>query len=123
MKHEDRIISVLFERAREEAPKVSFEHIAEGLTQHLFATPSTTTGISSRIKQFLIQNMGLNSIILVIGAGLVYYSITEFNPKPESSGLALTEDSLKTASSILPIVPPLPTAKTVPSPAPALTNS
>ncbi len=123
MKKEDRIISTLFEAARTEAPKVSFEQMAQHLGQQASISPPDAAGLSTNVKQFLLKNIGLNTIILVVGAGLVYYGLRPSNPTSESSAisqLALAEDSIPSASPILPIEPSLIQTQQATLPSPSL---
>lgn len=107
MKKEDRIISSLFEDARNEAPQVSFEQMAQRLAEQASVPPpAEPTGLSSAVRQLLLKNIGLNSIILVVGAGLVYYGLRPSTPTPELSSVTETvvaEDSIPSALPILPI--------------------
>lgn len=106
MKKEDRIISSLFEDARNEVPKVSFEQMAQHLAEQVPVPPTEPTGLSATIKQLLLNNIGLNGIILVVGAGLVYYGLKPSTPTPELSSVTETvvaEDSIPSALPILPI--------------------
>lgn len=123
MKKEDRIISSLFEEARQEAPKVSFEQMAQHLGQQAPVPPAEPTSLSSAVKQLLLKNIGLNSIILVVGAGLVYYGLTPSTSTPETSALSqveVAEDSLPSASPILPIAQPLIQTQKAALPSPSL---
>jgi len=126
MKKEDRIISSLFEDARAEAPKVSFEQMAQQFTQQPPIPPTEPTGMSAHIKHLLLKNIGLNSIILVVGAGLVYYGLKQPTPTPELAAIhspRLVADSTPSVPSILPIAQPLKEAKAVTLPSPTLPNT
>lgn len=125
MKQEDRIIANLFEEAQKEAPEMSFEQMAQRFLQHAPVVVPETMGINTKIKQLLLQNIGFNSIVLVVGAGLVYYSLRQPNSTPEpsaKSSTTMTEDRLPSASPILPIVPAQPAGTAVASPSPSLLN-
>lgn len=125
MKKEDQIISSLFEAARTEAPKVSFEQMAQQLNQQPPVPPTEPAGIGANIKHLLLKNIGLNSIILVVGAGLVYYGLKQPTPTPELAaipGPLMVADSIPSAPSILPIAQPLKEAKAETSPSPILSS-
>lgn len=123
MKKEDRIISSLFEEARTEVPKVSFEQMAQRLEQQGSVPPTEPTSLSTTVKQLLLKNIGLNSIILVVGAGLAYYGLRPSIPTPELSAISqetVAEDSLPSASPILPIEPSLIQTQQAALPSPSL---
>lgn len=124
MKKEDRIISSLFEDARNEAPKVSFEQMAQHLAEQVPVLPlAEPTGLSATVKQLLLKNIGLNSIILVVGAGLAYYGLKPSTPTPELSSVTknvLAEDSIPPALPILPIEQSLIQTQKVALPSPPL---
>lgn len=123
MKKEDRIISSLFEDARNEAPKVSFEQMAQRLAEQVPVPPAEPTGLSTVVKHFLLKNIGLNSIILVLGAGLVYYGLRPSTPTPELTSVsenAVTEDSIPSSLPILPIEQSLIQTQKAALPTPAL---
>lgn len=126
MKKEDRIISSLFEDARNEAPKVSFEQMAQHLAEQVpVPPPSEPTGLSAAVKQLLLKNIGLNSIILVVGAGLVYYGLRPSTPTPELTSVTqieVAEDSIPSALPILPIEQLIQTQKAA-LPSPSLLSS
>ena len=127
MKKEDRIISSLFEDARNETPKVSFEQMAQRLAEQVPVPPPVEpTGLSAAVKQLLLKNIGLNSIILVVGVGLVYYGLRPSTPTPELSATSqeiVAEDSLSSASPILPIEQSLIQTQAVAVPSPPLLSS
>ena len=126
MKKEDRIISSLFEEARTEVPKVSFEEMAQRFVQQLPVSPAKPAGLSTTLKQLLLKHIGLNTIILVIGAGLVYQGLKPSTPTPEIVAIppvVMAEDSVPSASPILPIAQPLIQTPKTASPSPTLLSA
>lgn len=58
--NEDNVLEELFESARNEGPRMSFEEVAEGL-----AVGISAIGIAYLIRDFLINKISLNSIIMI----------------------------------------------------------
>lgn len=75
MKKEERIISSMFEAAREEAPQVSFENMAKQFSKQVPTTTGAEQGGIGGIKNLLMQHISLNSILLFSVGSLALLSI------------------------------------------------
>lgn len=75
MKKEERIISSMFEAAREEAPQVSFEDMAQQFSKQVPTTTGAEQGAMGGIKNLLMQHISLNSILLFSVGSLALLSI------------------------------------------------
>jgi len=76
MKQEERIISSMFEAAREEAPQVSFEEMAEQFSKRVPVAAGAEQGGMGAIKSLLLKHISLNSLLLFSLGSLALLSIT-----------------------------------------------
>lgn len=76
MKKEERIISSMFEAAREEAPLVSFEEMAQQFSEQIPAATGAEQGSLGAIKSLLLKHISLNSLLLFSIGSLALLSIT-----------------------------------------------
>ena len=61
---EDKLLNDLFESARTEEPKVSYEEVADS-----FMETVPPTGVLESVKELLLNNISLNSILVVATSG------------------------------------------------------
>ncbi|MEZ5042168.1 MAG: hypothetical protein R2828_19885 [Saprospiraceae bacterium] len=83
MKKEEMIISSLFEAARTEAPKVSFEEVSQKLQATIQAPPPETSTLTT-IKQMLLKSINLNSLLIVTLSGLSVAAIIWLDKSPQA---------------------------------------
>lgn len=76
MKQEERIISSMFEAAREEAPQVSFEDMAQQFSKQVPTVTGAEQGGMGALKSLLFRHISLNSILLFSVGSLALLSIT-----------------------------------------------
>lgn len=76
MKQEERIISSMFEAAREEAPQISFEDMAQQFSKQVPVAAGAEQGGMGGIKSLLFRHISLNSILLFSVGSLALLSIT-----------------------------------------------
>ena len=63
---EDKLLNELFESARTEEPKVSYEEMAGSFTKTVPAT-----GVLDSVKELLLNNISLNSVLVVVTSGVL----------------------------------------------------
>lgn len=83
MKKEEMIISSLFEAARTEAPKVSFEEVSQKLQTTIQVTPPETNTLTT-VKQMLLKSINLNSLMIVTLSGLSVAAIIWLDKSPQA---------------------------------------
>ncbi len=76
MKKEERIISSMFEAAREEVPQVSFEDMAQQFSKQVPAVAGAEQGSLGAIKNLLLKHISLNSLLLFSIGSMALLSIT-----------------------------------------------
>ena len=76
MKQEERIISSMFEAARDEAPQISFEDMAQQFSKQVPTAAGAEQGGIGAIKSLLVRHISLNSILLFSVGSLALLSIT-----------------------------------------------
>lgn len=90
-----KMIDDLFDKAREEKPRLSFEAASQA-----FFTSALAVGGLMAIKQLIINKIGLNTIIMIsttsiISTALIVSSLSTESPKPEALNTgALITDSI-----------------------------
>lgn len=90
MKQEDKYIDYLFESAREEAPQLSFEEVAE-----VFSTSPYPTLLGSA-KGWFLKNIYLNSVLFLSAGTLVFMAFFLSSSSNNSTENRLNENQIVT---------------------------
>ena len=76
---EDKLLNDLFESARTEEPKRSYEEVADSFTKTV-----PPTGIAETVRELLFNNISLNSILVVITGGALLTAALMFSSPSEA---------------------------------------
>jgi len=76
---EDKLLNDLFESARTEEPKRSFEDVADSFTKTVPAM-----GVAETVRELLLNNISLNSILVVVAGGALLTTALMFSSPSEA---------------------------------------
>ena len=69
MKTEEQLINDLFRAARTQAPLCTYDEVAASFSASVAAAPAAQASIQQLARQFLLNNISLNSLLLLVVAG------------------------------------------------------
>ena len=117
---EDKLLNDLFESARTEEPKVSYEEVADS-----FIKTVPPTGVFESVRELLLSNISLNSVLMVVASGaLLTAALVMSSPsQAESKEEVLSQNVIIDDKSISEKVTPVASEKNAEIEAPQVSNN